>query len=884
MSKTPPRLATLLLELSAPREGRDEILGDLHERFLDVVQNQGLSRARRWYWAQALRSSAGFTKQLLRNARPRRHQSTAGSSVMGQGSSWEMMRTTIADMRYAFRSFRKSPGAILVAVLSLGVGIGANVTIFSVVDVYMFRSLPYPEADQLVHVYSTMPERGWNYNNVSIPDFVDFREQSRTTDIAASYPGDVNLSGGDRPERIGSERSSWNYFDVFQIQPIIGRTFRPEEEQYGTHRVAIISNGLWQSHFGSDPSVLGQTIQLDAEPFTVIGVLPPDFRFGLTMTDIWTPLGVTGEEDNAHLLTAVGRLRPGTTVQLASTELATIADRIAERDPETRGGWSAATRNLVRYTTPDESRVGMVILSVAAAFVLLIACTNVANVMLTRAAGRTREIAVMGALGAGRVRIIRQLLTDSMVVAIFGGVLGTLMSVAGIRWFMSLMPVWVPRAEEVGVDGRVLAFAVFVTALTGVLFGIAPALKNSLPDFSQSLKDGGRGVAGTRGNRLRKVLVVSEVTLALTLLVGSTLLVRGYLSLQAMDTGWNEDDLITLRLSLPQREYSDNESVSGFYRALIERVQSMPNVESASGTSVLPLQESWNVLYDIPGQEAPTPQQRPLAQYRYVFPDYFDTMEIAAVLGRNFDERDRPDTRPVIVVNEMLVNLHWPDEDPIGKQIFLWGETREIVGVVENTMTLHDRTRPMVFTSAYQSPQNSMSLVLRTKSEPASLVESIRTRVAALDPNLPLYRIRSMKEVVKEGRSMDTLMAKLMAAMAVVAVVLSVAGVYGVISYSAAQRTQEMGIRMALGAREGSVLALLLMQGASLTGLGILIGVFTAALVARGMSLWLFGVSPFDAVSFCGAIAVLLGASLAASYFPARRVAKLDPLKVLRYE
>ncbi|MFC1639545.1 ADOP family duplicated permease, partial [Gemmatimonadota bacterium] len=784
MSKTPPRLATLLLDIFAPREGRDEILGDLNERFLDVVKNKGLSRARRWYWAQSLRSSAGFTRQLLRKAETQRHQTVGGSSGMGQRASLELIRSAIADMKYAFRSFRKQPGAILVAVLSLGVGIGANVTIFSVVDVYLFRSLPYPEPEQLVHVYSTMPERGWNYNNVSIPDFVDFREQSRTMDIAASYPGDVNLSGGDRPERIGSERTSWNYFDVFQISPIIGRTFMPEEERDGAHRVAIISNGLWQSHFGSDPSVLGQIIQLDAEPFTVIGVLPPDFRFGLTMTDIWTPLGVTGEEGNAHLLTAIGRLRAGSTVQVASADVATIADRVADRDPETRGGWSAGTRDLLRYTTPDESRVGMVILSVAAAFVLLIACTNVANVMLTRAAGRTREIAVMGALGAGRARIIRQLLTDSMVVALFGGVLGTLMSVAGIRWFMSLMPVWVPRAEEVGIDGRVLAFAVVVTALTGILFGIAPALRNSLPNFSQSLKDGGRGVAGTRGNRLRKVLVVSEVTLALTLLVGSTLLVRGFFSLQAMDTGWNAEDLLTLRISLPQSEYSDGESVSGFYRALIERMRTMPNVESASGVSALPLQDSWNTLYEIPGQEAPTPQQRPLAQYRYVLPGYFDTMEIAPVIGRNFDERDRPDTRPVIVVNEMLADLHWPDEDPIGKQIHLWGATREIVGVVENTMTLHDRTRPMVFTSALQSPQNSMSLVLRTTSEPASLVESIRTRVAALDPNLPLYRVRSMKEVVKEGRSMDTLMAKLMAAMAVVALVLSVAGVYGVISYS----------------------------------------------------------------------------------------------------
>ena len=884
MKKTPPRIALILLEIFAPRDGRDEILGDLNERFLNVFYSRGASSARRWYWAQALGSSVGFARQRLRRSRSGTTRKTGDNSGQQHGQRWELIRSFVADIHYAMRSFGKHPGAILVAVISLGVGIGANVTIFSVVDVYVFRSLPFLEPDRLVHVYSTMPERGWNFNNVSIPDFVDFREQSRTMDIAASHPGDVNLSGDERPERISAEETSWNYFDVFRVQPILGRTFRPEEEVEGRHRVAIISNGLWQSRFGSDQSILGQTIQLDAEPYTVIGILPPGFRFGLALTEVWIPFGLTGNEGNGHMLTVVGRLRPGVTLVQASSDVAATAERLAEGYPEERGGWSAGARDLNSHVVPDESLIGMLILSVAAAFVLLIACTNVASLMLTRAAGRTREIAVMGALGASRTRLVRQLLTDSMVVASIGGILGTLMSVVGIRWFMSLMPVWVPRAEEVGIDGRVLAFAVVVTMLTGILFGIAPALKNSLPNFSQSLKDGARGTAGSRGNRIRKVLVVSEVTLALTLLVGSTLLVRGFLSLQAMDTGWNAEHLLTFRLSLPQRDYSEGESVSNFYRALMERVETLPNVESASGTSVLPLLNGWNTLYDVPGQEAPTPQQRPIAYYRFVHLGYFQTMEIASLSGRDFDERDRPDTRPVVIVNEMLADLHWPNEDPIGLQIDMWGETREIVGVVENTMTLHDRTRPMIFLSTLQSPRNSLSIVVRTTAEPTALTETVRTAVAVLDSNLPLYRVMTLKDLVKERRSMDTLMAKLMAAMAVIALILSVAGVYGVISYSVAQRTQEMGIRMALGAKEGNVLAMVLRQGASLTGMGILIGIVSASLVARGMSLWLFGVSPFDPVSFGGAVFVLLGSSIAACYFPARRVAKLDPLKVLRYE
>jgi putative ABC transport system permease protein len=798
--------------------------------------------------------------------------------------TWELIRSIVADIRYALRSFRRHPGAILVAVISLGVGIGANVTIFSVVDVYVFRSLPFPEPDRLVHVYSTMPERGWNFNSVSIPVFLDLREQSRTMDIAASYPRDVNLSGGDRPDRVGSERTSWNYFEVFQVQPILGRTFRPEEERNGDHRVAMISSGLWQRRFGSDPSLLGQTIQLDAEPFTVIGVLPPDFRFGLTLTDVWTPFGITGEESRGtNVLNPVGRLLPGATVMQASTDVAAIAEQLAEGYPEIHGGWSAGARDLDDYIVPVEARVGMLITSVAAALVLLIACANVANLVLTRATARVREIAVMGALGASRTRIVRHLFTDSMVVAFLGGIVGILISVAGIRWYISLIPAWAPRVEEVGIDSRVLAFAVIVTTLTGIVFGVAPALRNSLPNFSESLKEGARGVSG-RGGRLRKTLVVSEVTMALTLLVGSALLVRGFFNLQSLDTGWRDENVLTFRLSLPQSEYPDGESVSNFYRPLIQKLETLPGVESAGAISNLPMQSNSNTLYDVPGQEAPTPQQRPLAEYRFILPGYFAAMDIVSVRGRNFDEGDRPDTRPVVIVSEMLAELHWPNQDPIGKQVEFWGETREIVGVVENTIAYDQVTRPMIFMSALQAPRNSMSLVLNTLGEPTALVGAVRSEVSSLDPNLPLYRMMSMTRVVSESRQLDTLMAKMMAAMAIVALVLSVAGVYGVISYSVAQRTQEMGIRMALGAREGSVLALVLRQGAALTGIGILVGILAASLVARGMSLWLFGVSPFDAVSFGAAIVILLGSGIAASYFPARRVARLDPLKALRYE
>ncbi len=372
--------------------------------------------------------------------------------------------------------------------------------------------------------------------------------------------------------------------------------------------------------------------------------------------------------------------------------------------------------------------------------------------------------------------------------------------------------------------------------------------------------------------------------MALTLLVGSSLLVRGYFNLQSLDTGWREENVLTFRLSLPQKEYTDGESVSSFYRSLFQRLETLPGLESAGAISHLPMQSNSNTLYDVPGQEAPTPQQRPLAEYRFILPGYFPAMDIVSVRGRNFEERDRPDTRPVVIVNEMLAELHWPNEDPIGRQLEFWGETREIVGVVENTIVYDQVTRPMIFLSASQTPRNSMSVVLKSVGEPSALAEAVRSEVSSLDPNLPLYRMMSMTEVVTESRRMDTVMAKMMAAMAIVALVLSVAGVYGVICYATAQRTHEMGIRMALGAGGGSVLALVLRQGAALTGIGILIGIPVASLVARGMSLWLFGISPFDAVSFGAAVVILLLSGIAATYFPARRVAKLDPLRVLRCE
>jgi putative ABC transport system permease protein len=799
---------------------------------------------------------------------------------------WDLLHSVTSDIRYAVRSFRRSPGVVIVAAISLGLGIGANVSVFSLADVYLFRQLPYPEADRLVRVYKNMPERGFDYNEVSIPDFLDFRDASRTLEIAASYPRDLNLSGTDRPERVEGELTSWDYFQVLRVQPVLGRAFIPEEEIEGRHRVAVISDGLWRRRFGSDPSVVGRTIRLDAVPFTVVGVLPPGFRFGLDYTDVWTPFGLTGNEGrNTNVLGPIGRLRAGATLEAANAELSAIAERLARAYPESHAGWSAGARDLLLDFTPEEARLGLVILWVAVAFVLLIVCANVANLMLARAAGHMRETAVRGALGASRGRIVRQLLTEAMVISAIGGVLGIFLSVAGIRAIVAILPDWIPRLQEMGLDGRVLLYGLVATTVTGIVFGTTPALQSSKADFLQSLKEGGRGVLGSRSGGLRKALAVSQVTLALTLLVGSALLIKGFFRLQAADPGWAGENVLTFRFRLPASEYPGGESVSGFYNSLLPRLEALPGVESVGGISILPMSRSnTNTFYDVVAQEAADPTHRPLAEFRFIVPGYFETMDIATLQGRSFDDRDGIDARPVVIVNEMLAERHWADEDAIGKRVDLWDATREIIGVVENTLDVERTPRPMLYLSAVQYPRTGMGVVLRTSGDPTSLIGAVRAELSALDPDLPLYAVMSMHTLASRGRQLDAVMAQMMAAMAAVALVLSVIGVYGVISYSVSQRTREIGIRMALGAREGSVLRMVLRQGAMLTGIGVTAGIVSALLVARTLSLFLFGVSPFDLVAFATATALLVCCSLLACYFPARRVAKLDPLEVLKYE
>ena len=795
------------------------------------------------------------------------------------------MRSFWQDVRYGLRALQAHPGFTAVAVFSLALGIGANVSIFSAVDVFMIRPLPYEAPERLLHVFSTVPERGWTNNVQSIPDFLDIREQSGTMNVASSRGSAYNMSGDDEPERISGADVSWNFFDVLQVQPVLGRTFRPEEELQGEDHVAVIAAPLWNRRFGADQGVVGKSILLDDEAYTIIGVLPEDFWYSTTRNEIYTPIGVTGEEERgSHSWSSFARLADGATIEQARAEVEQIAARLEEAFPDSNQGWSAGVQPLHDEVFDEGFRMGSLISSVSTAFVLLIACANVANLMLTRVAGRGREIAVRRALGAGPGRIVRQLLTEATIVSFLGGALGVVFSVAGIRGLLSLIPVWFPFRDDVALNGRVLMFALALTALTPLLFGILPALQSARPDITDNLKEGSRGNVGNKGDRLRKVLVVAEVALALTLLVSSALLVQGFFNVRYADFGWNEENLLTFRVTLPELSYPDDEMVSGFHRRFLASIESLPGVVSVGGTMTLPLQGDSNTFYQVPGQEYARLTDQPLVSYRFVFPEYFRSMEIPILRGRTFTEEDRPDSRSVIVVNEVVAERHWPGEDPIGKQIDFWDQRREIVGVVRSTLDIGREERAMAFISIFQSPIRAMSFTVRTAGDPGSMTSAIRSELGRIDPDLPMYAVQTMRELREVQQGGDTVMAKIMGTLAVIALALSVVGVYGVMSYTVSQRSQEMGIRMALGAQRLDVMRMVIRQGTILALLGVLVGIGLASMVTSSLSFFLYGVNPFDPLTFALVAVTLLAAALVATFVPAQRATRVDPLSALRTE
>ncbi len=798
------------------------------------------------------------------------------------------MDTLLADLKYAYRSLRQAPGVFLVAALSLAIGVAVNVTLFAGVDILLLRPLDYPNTERLVQVWSDNRERGWDQNSVSLPDMVDWRKQSTTLSLAAYANGNYNLAGGDRPERVSGLRVSSNFFSLLGVTPAQGRLFTEDEETPGRGRVAVLTDRFWHSRFNGDLSVVGKSLRLDGEGYTIVGILPADFRFGDISNELYTPLEIAvGEERGNHSYEAIGLLKPGVTLDRANTDLAAITKRLAGLYPASNFGMSAHAVMLQEEIVDETARQAGLICMVAVTFVLLIACANVANLLLSRAAGRNRELAVRSALGAARGRLIRQMLTESLMLAAVGGVLGLVLSIGGIRWFATLIPADFPRVEQLGLDGRVLFYGFLMILTAGVIAGIAPAFQVTRGSLTEPLKDGGRGGSvGLKHGRLRASLVVAEISLALVLLISAGLLIKASLQLASTELGFEPANALTFAVTLSEREYPDTAQVMTVQEQLQTRLAALPGVIAVGAVTRLPMSGGSGTFYHVEGEPVPEEGRRPVLQYRDASAGYLAAMRIDLANGREFTPADRIGAPKVLVINETLAERHWPKGSPLGQRLVFGSGSYEIVGVVKDVREFgpDDPAPALAYFSVPQYFVRTLRYVVRTSGDPTAIVPQVREVVASVARDLPPYDIKTLQAQVDQATQGDKIMPRLLAVFGAIALMLAVIGVYGVMAYSVSQRTQELGIRRALGAEGKDIVRLVLRQGMMLAGLGAVIGLVLSFAATRGLSSFLFGVSAFDPVVFGGVTAALVGSAILASLVPARRATRVDPLQALRNE
>jgi putative ABC transport system permease protein len=805
------------------------------------------------------------------------------------------------DVRYAWRALLRSPGFTTVAVLTLALGIGATTAIYTVVDAVLLRSLGVPDAEQLVVLRET--ERGADGPSVRVgtvgpANFFDWQEQSESfSSMSYFVQWPLNLTGDGEPQEAQVQLTSANFFSTLGVQPLLGRTFRPEEDDPGGEplalgEVAVLSYGLWKSRYGGDQGIVGRTIRLDGEPVTVVGVMGPDFRVLDQKPDLWMPLAITpgNRTTMGRFMTAIGRLKPGVTHERVNAEMDQIARRLEAAYPEFNTN-SRVWIMPLREDVVGEVRPALLVLLGAVAMLLLIACTNVANLLLGRASARRQEIAVRLSLGATRGRVVRQLLTESVVLSLVGGTLGLAAAAVGTRALVRSLPesAQLPRLDMVSLDGRLLAFALGVTLLTGVLFGLAPALAASRAGLQGTLRDASRGTTGGTGAvRLRNTLVVAEVGLALMLLVGAGLLLRSFQNLQAVDSGMRAEGVLALRMNLSSEAYSGEGAVQGFMQRLVPALKGLPGVQAVGSIQFLPLTgaksgtTAWRADRPKPG-----PDQEKGADIRAVGGDYFQAQGVRLLRGRAFDERDHAESAPTVVINEALAREQFPGEDPVGKRlVFDWdGDNEaEIVGVVDDVheMTLTDAPSPAFYRPLAQFPDGNLNVLVRTTGDPMALAGAVRAEVKALDPNLPVASVRTMESVVADATARSRLSSYLLAGFAAIALLLAAIGLYGIISYGVAQRRGEIGVRVALGADRGSILGLIVRQGMGLTAVGLAVGLVGAFALTRLLRSLLFGVGAADPVTFFAVPLLLAAVALVASYLPADRAARTDPATALR--
>jgi putative ABC transport system permease protein len=792
----------------------------------------------------------------------------------------------IRDVRVALRSLARNRTLTLIAASSLALGIGTASSIFSAVDVFTIRPLAYPQGDELVAVELTNGERGWADAPTSWPDFADWRDAAGSLDLAAYHGTGVNLSGGDQPERLHGLEVSAGFLETLRVRPRLGRGFLREDETASPSRVVVLGDAVWQRDFGGDPGIVGRTVSLDGAPIEVVGVLPPRFGFDGSL-DLLLPLRRSADPDRGdRWLRVVGRLRPGSSLERARMEMAGVQARLAASYPGADAGTGVSVRPLRDAWFGSRFLQGSLISGIAVLLVLLIVCANVANLLLARGAAREREIALRRALGAGRGRILGQLFTESVILALAGGGLGLLLSVQGIRWIRGLLPMTMPQTDQVVLNGRVVLFTLALALGSGLLFGMAPALEGARVRLRDALAEGGRGGGAAAGRRMRRTLVVAEIALSFVLLVSATLLVQGYRGLQTKDLGFAQEHRVTARLTLSSARYPDAEERRAFFRRMEDRVAALPGVAAVGLASQFPLRGANSTFYTIPDDPPVDPARRPTTVYRDVSPGYFDAMGMTLLAGRRFGSDDVAGAPPVLVVDRAFAQRHWPDESPLGKTVEIASTVREIVGLVADTHDFGpDQDAPaVIYDPLYQADWSDATLVVETDRTEASFVPTLRETIRAIDPDQPLYSVESVRQLLQDWIGRTAAMTEVMGVLAVLAFLLATVGVYGVMAYTVARRTQEVGVRMALGARRRAVLGLVLRQGGAMAAVGVGVGLVAALGATRFLAFFLYGVSPFDPATFIGVSVLLILACLGASWVPALRATRVDPLVAIRSE
>jgi putative ABC transport system permease protein len=810
------------------------------------------------------------------------------------------MESFLQDCRYALRILGRSPGFAMIAVLALALGIGANSAIFSVVNAVILKPLPYEKPEQLVQLWMRFTGIGIpnDQNWVSAPEFVDLQQNQSLSHLAAIDETSFNINIGGTPERIDSAVVSTSFFPMLGVQAQVGRVFLPEEGEAGRERVVLLSDGLWRRRFGADPAVSGRKLVMNGQSYLIVGVLPRAFQLPRD-AEVWTPLVFSPDDLNQrgnHGLLVIGRIKDALSFQQARADMDAVSKRIIEQHreyPYQQFNFKVLMIPLLEQQVGD-IKTALWVLMASVGLVLLIACANVANLLLVRASAREREIAVRQALGVGRWRLVRQLLTESAILGLLGGITGLFLGYWAMRLLIAIAATSFPRVAEAHMDVRVLAFTMFVALATGLLFGLAPAFSAGHVTHD-ALKEGGRsGTAGVGSHRLRGALVVAEIALSLTLLVGAGLLIRSFLRLQEVDTGFRADGVLTLRVALPSQKYSRPEQTRAFYRDLLDRVRQLPGVDAAGAATGLPLSGTgWSGTTTVDTQAVQPKDTTPEADQRPVTPGYFEAMAIPLVSGRYFDQRDIATAAPVAIVDETMAKKYWPNDDPIGKRIKQGGGRssnpwRTIVGVVRHVRyrTLESPSRVEFYWPFEQTgfPLGTMSLAIHTASDPRSLATVVQRQVLALDPDQPVYRIRTMHELVSESMARRRLSMVLLAIFAGVALALAAVGIYGIMSYTVAQRLHEVGIRMALGAQSADVVRLVLGQSLWLTLSGILAGLVGSLLLTNFLSSLLFNVRATDPATFALVALILAFVALLASFVPAYRATNVDPVNALRQE